>query len=146
GEEPNLQNIKIKHLFFISNGKLELRPHPGEEQNLAEYLHEKCNVPFNKNMDISKVEGELKKRSDALNFIRGKYVYSFFVMFVQNVYNDIGSISTSVSTPPKMHVVFGEENAIKYIAASSRMPDSVRGFIEKNCCNFVRDCETIHNQ
>jgi hypothetical protein len=140
-KKPNLSNIKIDHIFSFSNGRIQLKLNPGGKNNVSEYIHNQCQVEIENFIDISCVEDEIKKLPNHLDFIRGKYVASFFALYVKNVYDDIGNISTSVSESPKIHVVFGKENAILYIALCSRMPYSIRLFLERTFCDYIRNAK-----
>lgn len=137
GFKPSLDNIQMKHIFYIKDGKLNQFPRPKNKSDVTEYIHSQCQIPVDKSFDVSTIENEFKDDDLFLRFVRGKYVFWFFIEFVTTIHNDIVNIIPSIKTPPNPRVSFGHGNGFLVVAPYSRIPESLRSFLENTYLSFI---------
>ncbi len=137
-ENANLDDIDMKGIFAINEGRIQMLPFPNERfSTIEEYIHNKSKVSYATCVDITEIEKEFKEQDRHLKFVRGKYVLWFFVKFVLSVYNNISKFSKELTSPPKMHVNLNETNAVILVAPMSRILESLRGFIEQTYITYI---------
>lgn len=138
GKKPSLDNIRMKHLFRIHEGKLITISNPNDNDSVYSYLYAKCNISDDETYDISSIEMELIQDDKFLKFVRGKYVFWFLTVFSNNVHQDISKIIKSVKSPPKMHVSLSQSSGVVIIAPRTRIPESLKSFLKNTYCAYIK--------
>lgn len=139
GEKCNLDNIRINKLFSFDQGVLNTKVTYNKE--CVEYIHRVCNVPYHE-IDISRYK-RLFQNKDGLNkFIRGKYIKSFFVMFINSIHNCCGKLLPSKQCT-KTHITLGDNNALPILSGIIRAPQSFLNFFEITANVFISERENI---
>ncbi|MBV6340427.1 DUF4435 domain-containing protein [Candidatus Magnetobacterium casense] len=138
GEKVYLDNINMGDMFAVREGRVQMLPFPNERfSTIEEYIHNKAKISYVPGVDITNIEKEFKEQGRHLKFVRGKYVLWFFVEFILSVYTNISKFSKKFTRPPKMHVNLNETNAIILVAPRSRIPESLRSFIEQTYITYI---------
>ena len=141
GEKPYLNNIEMKHLFTCSCGKISLKRNPKGKNDVSEYIHTQCNIPYDRTINISLVEKELRKSGKSLQLIRGKYLLWFLIEFALSVNKDICKIFSDIKSPPKVRVSISQSNGVVFIAPRARIPESLKLFLDSTCCLYIQKLE-----
>ncbi len=134
--KPCLNDICMKHLFSIKSGVLRKTPRPKDHPDWCSYIHGQCNIKLS-NDDISDVEREFRDADGPRRFIRGKYELWFLVEFCLSVRAGIGSLSATVTAPPKMKTSMGHQDAVVLVAPRARIPESLKVFLHTTCGKYV---------
>lgn len=137
GMRPNLNNIQLRDIFALENGRLRSKPTPKGKANVTVYLHEKCNVVYTPGGEIASMLAEFSRKKIYRNFTRGKYVLWFLVEFCNAAHRDATALFNGMSKPPKMQVNLSCFNGIAVIGARARIPASLRTFIQSTFCTYI---------
>ena len=141
--KPSLDNIEMKHLFSLKEGKLETNSKPKDKATLSEYLHKKCNIEDIDDSDFTSIVTEFEESDGPNKFVRGKYELWFLVSFVISIYTSISTLSSKKKTkPPKMHVTLGYQNAVELIGPRAPIPISLRVFLKDTCLAYAQERES----
>lgn len=131
GEKPCLNDILMKHIFSVSNGKIETIQHPKGRANIQEYIHSQCNIPMDNTIDISPTIDQIRSQNNVLMLTRGKYLLWFLVEFSSSIHRDINRFSSTITSPPKLHVKISQANANTLVAPRARIPKHLKEFLQK---------------
>lgn len=137
GLRPNLNDIQLKDVFSLVSGRLQVNPSPKGKSSISEYLHDQCTVINNSAIDIAPIEAEFGLKKNYRKFVRGKYVFWFMVEFCNSVHRDAAALFSGVSKPPKMHLNLSCSNGMAVIGTRSRIPASLRVFIQSTYCRYI---------
>lgn len=137
GARPNLNDIQMRDIFSISNGRLLTNANPKGKTDLALYLHEQCNVPFISGIDITPMQAEFSRRNSYKKFTRGKYVLWFLIEFCNAVHRDAVALFTGLTKPPKIHINLSCSNGMAIIGTRARVPRTLRSFIQSTFCAHI---------
>ncbi|MGE4519930.1 MAG: DUF4435 domain-containing protein [Desulfobacteraceae bacterium] len=140
GEKPCLNDIEMKHLFSLSQGKVTIQSNP-KGKIIPDYLHGQCNIIYSNTINISLIEQELRDNENILQVIRGKYLLWFFVEFALSIYKEINIFSSVLEKPPKMHVAVSQSNGVIFTAPRARIPESLRLFLSSTHWQYIQDYE-----
>jgi len=144
GKKPSLDNIEMKHIFSISNGKIIKTDCPKGKKSIREYIHSQCALEIDNNADISSIEKELRNENQYRSFTRGKYVFWYLVEFTKNVHRDISQLIPSIGTPPKIHTTLSQKNGVVIIAPRTRIPESLNFFLKNTYITYINEMEAIN--
>lgn len=133
GQKPCLDDIVMKHLFNVVDGKLQIKKKPKNFSSIEKYIHKQCNISYKPNEKVSTVISEFVRADGLKRFIRGKYILWFLVEFSLSIHKAISKYSSRFSKPPKMHISFSHSNGMLLLATRTRIPKSLRKFLE---CTF----------
>lgn len=136
-KRPNLNNILMRDLFSIANGRLQLNATPKGKANVPIYLHNQCNVIHNPGIDIVPLQAEFGRKGAYRKLTRGKYVFWFLVEFCNAVHQNAAALFKGMSKPPKMHLNLSCSNGMSVIGARSRIPSSLREFLQSTFCAYI---------
>jgi hypothetical protein len=137
GERPNLNEILMRDLFYFSNGKIQEKQRPSGKSDFVAYIHERCGVAFDPNIDVNPIADQLMKKSPFEAFARGKYVFWFLVEFCISANRDFQSLFPSIGKKPKMTTQLSISNGIALIGPRARLPESLRVFLEANYAAYI---------
>lgn len=142
GVSSCLDNIKLKNIFEIENGGLKvkggLEGRMAKIEEIARLVKEKAS----KEDELESVEQEFLSNEGAKKFVRGKYVLWFFVELALDIYRSISNLVARLSKPPKISITIGAGNAMVFVAPRLRCPESLKEFIERTYCIFIRQIMT----
>lgn len=117
-------NIHMPNLFSLSDGYLQTKAKPKGKDNLDEYLHGQCNVAYDRTVNISIIQTELRNGSAYRDYTRGKYVFWFLVEFC-------------LSVKKSMHVTLSASNGMAVIGNRARIPNSLRQFLNNTFSHYI---------
>lgn len=129
----NLNNILMKDLFYIQNGKLI-----SKQSDIVDFVCRKYSIstPPKNELDIL-LEDFLNNKYYA-KFTRGKYLMWFFVEFCLSIYKHCCNLpELGYNRPPKISLTLSQKNALIQIAPRCPLPKSLGNFIEKNITKLV---------
>lgn len=137
GKRPNLNDILMRDLFSVANGRLHLKATPKGKEDIAEYLHEQCGVVRDPGIDIALIQTGFGREGTYRNLIRGKYIFWFLVEFCNAVHRGTAVLFKGMTKPPKMHLNLSCSNGMAVIGARSRIPKSLRNFLQLTFCAYI---------
>ena len=137
-----LGNIDMKHLFSFDNGYLQIISTPNGMNSWAEYIHDRCKIAYDASHDITSIEAELGSNEIYKKYTRGKYIFWFMIEFCLSVRQNSVTIFNSISSVPKMNVPLSSSNAMTIIGNRSRIPNSLKEFLEKTFCSYINIMDT----
>lgn len=143
GQRPNLNDIQLKDVFSFANGRLQSNPSPKGKASVPEYLHDQCNVVYTSGIDIASIQADFGLEKAYRKFVRGKYVLWFMVEFCNSVHRDAAALFSRISRPPKMHSTLSCSNGMAVIGTRSRIPPSLRAFIQSMFCRYIEVKEGV---
>lgn len=141
GKRPNLNDIHMRDLFSFTNGRLQMNMAPKGKANVSVYLHDQCKVVLTPEADIAPVQAEFGRKKTYRKFTRGKYVFWFLVEFCNAVHRDTTALFKGMSKPPKMHLHLSCSNGMAVIGTRSRIPQSLRSFLQLTFCAYIEMIE-----
>jgi hypothetical protein len=144
GKRPNLSDILMRDLFSFRDGHLQPNPSPKGKRNVAQYLHDQCNIALDPGIDINNFEIEFRRKGRYKKFIRGKYVFWFLVEFCNAVHRDAIVLFKSISKSPKKSVTLSYSNGMAVIGSRVRFPASLRKFLKSTYCAHIKQWKQTH--
>lgn len=137
--QSRLNNILMKHAFFVKNGRIEPIELPNEKKDIIEYAHEQCNIYLTNKEDVIQSIKQFKSANYHEKFVRGKFLLWFLVEFCISLNRDWESLDfISIKQRPKMAVNLSQSNAIVQIAPRCRIPDSLKLFFDYTILRYVK--------
>lgn len=136
-KRPNLNDILMRDLFSIVNGRLQSKATPKGKVTLIEYLHDRCKIVNDHKVNIVPIQNEFCRNEAYKKLTRGKYVFWFLVEFCNAVHRDSVALFKEMSSPPKMHSSLSFSNGIGLIGPRSRIPKSLREFLQLTFCAYI---------
>lgn len=141
GKRPNLNDILMRDLFSVANGRLQSNTTPKGKTNVPVYLHDQCNVVHDPGIDIASIQAKFGQKGNYRKFTRGKYVFWFLIEFCNAVHRDAAVLFKGMQNPPKMHLNLSCSNGMAVIGTRSRIPRSLRGFLQLTFCAYIEMVE-----
>ena len=141
GKRPCLNDILMRDLFSVANGRLQQNATPKGKANVPVYLHEQCNVIPDPGVDIAPIQEEFKHEGNYTKFTRGKYVFWFLIEFCNTVNRDAAGLFNGMSKSPKMSLSLSFSNGMAVIGPRSRIPTSLRDFLQLTFCVYIEMIE-----
>ena len=138
GKDPSLDNINMDHLFDFVNGQIIMKNKPDRALNAEEYIHQRCFIYYDNNVDITNIITEFNDKDGPKKFIRGKYELWFLINFCNHIHQNIKTFSKTVTLPPKVHSTFSSPNALMMIAPRTVIPVSLRIFLNRTYLNYIK--------
>jgi len=136
-KEANLNNIEISKFFVIKAGRLEMKT-ALTTVGIAEYIHKKCKIVYDQQIDISSYETALKKEAKYRKFTRGKYIFWFLLKFCDSVRENAKILFNSCPNKvPSMKITLSTSNGMMVAGNRSRLPNSLREFLQKTFCEYI---------
>lgn len=129
GEKPVLRNINLSKICSVN----ENMSFSGSDIiDTQKYVERVCSVTTPKNFEseINLIINEINK-NEPKKYVRGKFELWFFVKFVNKLYLVIRSQLTKGESI-KMRTQINEENAIEVLGPRTRIPESLKLFLENN--------------
>jgi len=89
-QKPQLNNIEIKDIFSFKNGMASYLIVKDENK----FFHKKTKLSsFDKTVNLTRISKAFTKDNNHKNFVRGKYLFDFFVALCKSIHNDYLHIS-----------------------------------------------------
>ncbi len=133
----NLNNIEMSNLFTIKECEIHLYPLSKVDLIVEEYIHKQCGITYESGVDVTDIEKEFRAGDRHLKFVRGKWLLWFFVEYVLNVHKHISSFLSKAAKPPQIHITFSHKNAVVLIAPRTRIPESLKTFIDNTYIAYI---------
>ncbi len=137
GTRAALNDIMMKDLFAFTNGILRLHLTPKGKANVAQYIHEQCNVVYDASVDVTPLEAEFRKGNGYRVFTRGKYVFWFLIEFCCSVRASAKTHFKSCQKVPPMNVTFSVSTGMTIIGNRARVPKSLKIFLANNYRKYI---------
>ena len=137
GKKACLNDILMRDIFSISQGKVSVNNMPKGKASIQEYIHDQCNLVIDTSVDISNVEYELIIGETFKKFTRGKYLFWFLIEFCCSVRSSALTLFKSCKKLPPMHVSLSTSNGLTIIGNRTRIPSSLRTFLDDTFSAFI---------
>jgi hypothetical protein len=134
--KASLNNIEMKDLFAIKDGRLQALANPDGQSNAAVYIHKKCSLVFDPSIDIEPLKVEMFSANNYRKFARGKFAMWFLIEFCNTTHRDRVSLFPSLARTPRVSVPIGPSNGMALIAPRGRLPLALREFIDQTYVAF----------
>lgn len=121
--------IKIKDLFKIEKTKLIKK-----EENFIKYIHEKTQIPFDTEASIDYIKKIFEKDSNFKKFVRGKYLWEFFIMLCLYIIQNNEEIpqlklTKRCKTNPKLDFID--------VAHLASIPETLKKFLDLTVKEYI---------
>ncbi|RWX46864.1 hypothetical protein VT99_11961 [Candidatus Electrothrix marina] len=134
---PCLDNIKLGEFFYFTGGKIHVkepyRTVNARLKRVAEFVDEKMSDLE----EVQNIEREFISKDGTLKFVRGKYLFWFFIENAKNVHENASYYCAKHTSPPKVKVAIGPKNAMTVVAPRARIPDTLAQFIDRNYLAYI---------
>jgi hypothetical protein len=139
GKKPSLNDIQPKAIFEFKDCRIALKDDCKDKRTLLNNVASCVNITPSALDELAKVEVEFHEMNGVGKFIRGKYLLWFFVETALEIHRNISKFCKKHTTAPKVRLALGVGNAMVVIAPRVRCPDSLRGFIESNYGEYIKE-------
>lgn len=136
GENLQLGNITLGHLFKFENNFLTKIQHPCGYANEVEYIHKKCGVDYHQDIDIGPEFQKYISHPNHLQLIRGKYVMWFLIEFIVYIKNNYNIFFKGIKKI-KSHVTICQDTGVSIVGLRSRIPSSLKDFIDRTLKEYA---------
>jgi hypothetical protein len=133
--KPNLNNLKLEDIFSFSQAKLV----PVDRNILLQKAAKQLGCNLSDDYEITEAENEIRSHNCSWAMIRGKYVLWFFIKQGEAIWEASTSLLPRFLSKPKKRIDFGVNNAILLLGPRSRIPESLRKFVEQNYLSFIKE-------
>lgn len=123
----NLNNLNSGGLFRINQGLFELKDEYRIDGAVESVIHTSCGVQHIA-QDITPFSEEISRHGGIQKYIRGKYVRTFFVKFLNSIVESIPVIFPGRSRV-KTIVTFGQGNILQLLCGYMITPSSLDAFL-----------------
>lgn len=137
GKKASLNDILMRDMFSVSNGKLFIVNSPKGKESVEKYIHDQCGLIIDETVAINEVQTEFSSEDIFKKFTRGKYLFWFLIEFCCSVRKSALTLFQSCNTLPRMHVSLSASNGLTIIGNRARIPSSLRTFIEYTYYAFI---------
>lgn len=135
-----LDNIKISELFsFSDEGRIYVKEPYRTVRRRLERVAQLVNEELSDLQEIKKIEQEFKSKDGIAKFIRGKYLFWFFIEFAKKTHQNTIHYCAQYTSPPKVAVAIGPKNAMTVVAPRARIPDTLANFINCNYITYIKN-------
>lgn len=132
--KANLSNLNLKDIFSFSQAKLV----PLERNILLQKAANQIGCNLCEDYQITEAENEIRSHNCSWTMVRGKYVFWFFIKQCEAIWKHCPSLLPRFLSKPSKRIEFGVNNAILLWGPRSRIPESLRKFIEQNYLSFIK--------
>lgn len=139
GNQPCLENVKLKDWFEFNNGRISLRTKYIEALSRVGYAAGRCKCDPSSNELLASAEGEFRGKGGVPRYIRGKYVLWFFVRFALSIYESVQLHCARYKKRPKTHMTLGIDNAMVILGTRVRAPESLRVFLNNTYISYIEE-------
>lgn len=137
--KPQLNNIEMKHIFSVSTNGIQKNQNPKSSNSIEEYIHSQCHIELDNGVNISTIEDEFRKGNVHLRFVRGKYVFWFFIEFIKIINRDIMKLTSSITEPPNINIQLSQKNGLAIIAPRVRIHESLKIFLNTTFGSYISE-------
>lgn len=131
----DLDGINMNDFVEIDCCKIKLKPIDFEV-----YVKEKWSVEA-KSEDIEEILKDFKTKNISNKLIRGKNLMWYFVNFINCFCKKCDQIIPSMQVPIAGCRELNIKDAIKDLGQRTRIPQSLKEFLDRTCLTFVREIE-----
>lgn len=139
--KANLNDINIGKMFSVKGGFLVIKRTLAAKTARTKYIHKSAGVAFDSTTNVSNELKDFGKVFAYRNFVRGKYIMWFLIEFCRSIHQAASSSFTACAGPPKMKVSISAANAVTIIGNRARVPKSLRAFLLKTFCAYIKQKE-----
>lgn len=125
----NYSNFKIQNIFFLHNNALCLKDEYINERALLQAFCLQCNVPFNEH-NLTPIISQLNSIHTPYEYIRGKYIVTFFVKLLKYTSQHSDMIIPS-KRKAKDTLSVGFEDCVLKLCGIMSVPVSLKNFFER---------------
>ena len=143
-QKAYINNVRMDDLFSVVGGRLRPRASEGRG-TVAEYLHSKCKVPYDREVSARHVEMELQEGAVYRRFTRGKFVLWFLVEFCRSVRQNATTLFVSCDKVPAINVTVSSSNAMVVVGNRGRLPESLRVFLRETYCTYIEQLRSAQD-
>lgn len=140
GANVSLGNIDPEKFFEFERGQIRLKESYILQDNRVRYAATRVEAPMSKDTEIAEAEAEFRRQQGREKYIRGKYLFWFFIRCAKEIHKAIPCICQKYQRPPKVHIELGPSNGMMVIGPRVRCPTSLRSFLKHNYGSIFRGC------
>jgi hypothetical protein len=137
GSKACLSNVKLGELFIFKNENLEVSEQCHNEKDKLKYVGAFVGEDVSDMQVLKNIEYEFREKDGVSRFVRGKYLFWFFLEFAKKVHELTNHYCSKLTTPPKVKLAIGQKNAMSAIAPRARIPESLSQFVENNYLAYI---------
>jgi hypothetical protein len=137
----NLNDINMGDIFKFTDSHIEMKDNPKNKGGIIEYLHFKCNVKYDKDVEIIKYIDMLNKDNRYRKYTRGKYVFWFLVQYCLSIKDSYSMVIKTKKKVQKMNLTLSISNGMSIIGNRARIPNSLKKFFENTFIIYIKGCE-----
>ena len=131
GISANYANVNCNNLFMISDSDNKISAKYEDQRSLLQYICQLSGVPYDSSINIEEYVEKLNEKNTPGNYIRGKYILSFFACILNYVARNSEKVLTSKKSA-KMSISVGARDAISKLCALMPVPQTLQEFFDKN--------------
>jgi predicted DNA-binding protein (MmcQ/YjbR family) len=134
GQKPNLNNINLSKIFYISSDLKISRKVPETHPSTLKYLEQVSGVSISKGawLEILAEARKLREELQPKTYIRGKYELWFLVQFLDQLTNRLRDLIKKSGKPFNVRTKVSQENAIEILGPRVLCPESLKNFLVKH--------------
>lgn len=137
GHRPHLKNFDPSIFFSYDEGAISIKPEYATRNDRLSAAAARLGMNVSPEATLDVVEVEFKTAENGRCFTRGKYLLKFLLDFLNSVHGSIAKFCAKHTTPPRVSVTLGRENAMAEMALRAKCPQSLRSFAESNYIAFI---------
>lgn len=139
GQRPHLKDFDPSMFFSYAEGVISIKPEYSTRFARLSAAASKLGMSVASEASLDAVEAQFKAAEGGRCFTRGKYLLKFLLDFLISVHASIAKFCTKHTTPPRVSVTLGRDNAMAEMALRARCPESLRSFVESNYIKFIEN-------
>ncbi|MEN9285542.1 MAG: hypothetical protein RLZZ179_3035 [Verrucomicrobiota bacterium] len=132
GLRPHLKNFDPSVFFSYVDGAIVVKPEYATRNSRLSAAASKLGMSVATDAALDAVEAEFRAAEKGRCFTRGKYLLKFLLDFLSSVHSSISKFCAKHTTPPRVSVTLGRDNAMAEMALRAKCPRSLRSFVESN--------------
>lgn len=142
GANVSLDNIDVKAFFDFNQGQIGLNASFAAAIDRVRHSASRVSSPVDTAPQLAAAESEFRAQSGAEKYVRGKYLFWFFVQCAIEIHKAIGSFAAKHRTPPKVRLPLGVGNAMAIIGPRARCPSTLKLFLGLNYRDYIQSLGT----
>lgn len=127
----HLNNLHPERLYTIQQGQFQRSAQYNNDNSVAVFIHQSCNVQYNMINDLNKYTKEIDNNGGIRKYIRGKYLRVFFIQFLKSIASSFAQIFTGTKNLTA-NTTISPDNAITLFGGLITPPQSLRNFLHSH--------------
>lgn len=142
GVKANLNNLDLRPLFRLEDGRLHLEQNFTDHMERVKYAADSIGSDVSSRERIEEILAHFMEKGGTDSFTRGKYLIWFLSALSLHVHSAVSRITSTYRTSPKLKIAAGQANMMILAAPRARCPNTLRKFIERTFVSYIEsNCE-----